>query len=102
MTCFSGPYNINADRWIYLNTRSYTTTRFSFNLRSDLGTDIQNTNFNRDKSRLRQAHCHRLIAANFPHPDSKCHPSAAQARLLALRAQRARTRGDPGSSPTRV
>ena len=83
-----GTQNINADRWIYLNTKSYTAARFSFNLHWNLGTDIQDTNFNELKSKIREFQCHQMIADHFPHPDTKCDPfTLARARRASrLRA----------------
>ena len=69
-----GKQHINADRWIYLVLQSYTATYFPFNLRWKLGSDIQNTNFNFDLSKAREAHCHRLIT-QYSLPKSKCRPS---------------------------
>ena len=68
----SGKYQLNADRWLYFMLQSYTATRFAFNLRYLLGTDIQTLNWNANKSKSAEAVCHRLIAGSFPHPESAC------------------------------
>ena len=51
---------------------SHTATRFTFNLRAGLGTDIQKFNHNSDGLQERQATARNLISSYFPHPFSSC------------------------------